>query len=148
MTPEDSEFLSAYLAQLLDNLERADPSESPLKSCAGVHYRQLNMDQVIAPHRGDLPAFFDHLRQAWGWQISYDAPQGVILVDENKDHCVCPLVRLGVVKDSRLLCACSEGFAERLFAGVLGRPVRASVVRSVLRGDASCVYRIDTTFSG
>lgn len=144
MTPEDDQLAGDWLARLLENLEQADPAENPVKGCAEVHYRQLNMDQVTAPFRGNLPAFIDHLHKTWGWQVAYDPELGVITADENKDYCVCPLVRLGMVKHSQLLCACSEGFAERMFSEVLGRPVRAGVVRSILRGGSSCVYRIET----
>jgi hypothetical protein len=40
------------------------------------------------------------------------------------------------------LWACSEGFAERMFSNVLGQPVQASVLRSILKGDPSCVYEV------
>ncbi len=40
------------------------------------------------------------------------------------------------------LCNCSEGFAERMFSYILNRPVRATVIASILRGDKSCKYEI------
>jgi len=113
-----------------------------LKGCSQAHYRLLNMDQTIAPFRGDLPAFLAFLSAAWGWKIDYDPASGVLLADENKAECVCPLVRCGAVKDQPLLCSCSEGFAARIFSGVVGQPVQTRVLRSILKGDPSCVYRV------
>jgi len=43
---------------------------------------------------------------------------------------------------STLLCDCSEGFAEKLFSAVVGKPVKAEVVASIQRGAKSCRYRI------
>ena len=61
-------------------------------------------------------------------------------MDENKDFCVCPLCQ--AQKMPPLLCNCSEGFAERMFSNILNRPVRATVIASILRGDKSCKYEI------
>jgi hypothetical protein len=67
----------------------------------------------------------------------------IILADENKPSCVCPLL-----KDAERLfpglCYCSEGFAELMFSAVFKYPVRASVVSSIQRGDSHCVYKIET----
>jgi hypothetical protein len=100
------------------------------------------MNETTAPFRGNLPAFLDFLSATWGWKVEYDATRGIITADENKTECVCPLVRCGAVKGQSLLCNCSEGFAERMFARVLDRPVHAQVVRSILKGDPSCVYQV------
>jgi hypothetical protein len=56
--------------------------------------------------------------------------------------CVCPLVQQNIGVVSTTLCHCSEGFAERMFSAVIEKPVKATVTRSILRGDKSCVYTI------
>jgi hypothetical protein len=101
------------------------------------------MDSVLAPLRGDLPSFLAFLRSEWGWIVEHDAAAGVVLANENRDRCVCPLVPEEHGSDLGALCDCSEGFAERMFSAVTGAPVRARVVESILRGGARCRYRVE-----
>jgi hypothetical protein len=95
------------------------------------------------PYRGDLPGFLRFLTEKWGWKVEFYAQSQVITADENKPACVCPIVQRRVGPVSEILCYCSEGFAGRMFSAVTGKAVTAQVVRSVLRGDASCVYRVE-----
>jgi hypothetical protein len=76
------------------------------------------------------------------WKIDYNRTAKVISIDEAKPQCVCPLVRKGFTDGLSLLCDCSEGFAERMFAPVVEHPVKARVTASILRGASSCKYEI------
>jgi hypothetical protein len=145
MESQDLQFLSNWVHQILDQADVQLPSEAKtalLRGCAQAHYSMLNMDQIIAPYRGNLAGFLTFLNSAWGWKVDYDAGRGMITADENKSECICPLVRCGAVKNQSLLCSCSEGFAARMFGAVLGKPVQARVLRSILKGDPSCVYQV------
>jgi predicted ArsR family transcriptional regulator len=62
--------------------------------------------------------------------------------DENKSYCVCPMVNRAEGIGSSVMCNCSEGFAEKMFSAVFGHPVKAQVISSVLKGNASCKYKI------
>ncbi len=138
-------FPSAWVAGMLEVADRSLDARAKvrlLKGCAAAHYRSARMPETVAPFAGDLERFLEHLSQSWNWKISYDPSAGIILADENKSSCVCPLAR-GGARLSPLLCHCSEGFAERMFSAVTGKAARATVIRSVLRGDPSCVYRIE-----
>jgi hypothetical protein len=144
-TPDVEGMARRWIAALLPRLRElgAEPARSLLKACAEAHYEELAMDATVAGFRGDLPSFLDFLRAEWGWTINHDPVAGVVLVDEGRTTCVCPLVADGRGHDLGALCYCSEGFAERMFSGVTGVPVRATVTASILRGDPSCVYRIE-----
>lgn len=83
------------------------------------------------------------LEKEWGWKIKYNEKDKVIIADENKDICVCPLISNFSNSDLSFICHCSESFAELIFSHVLGNPVSATVVSSILRGYKSCSYRID-----
>jgi predicted hydrocarbon binding protein len=65
----------------------------------------------------------------------------IIIADENKDHCVCPMID-HTLHNSPLMCHCSEGFAEKMFSKVTGEKANAVVISSILRGDKSCKYKI------
>lgn len=86
--------------------------------------------------------FIQFLSEQWQWQVAYDPAETVITADENKSYCVCPLVQQSPQVVSGTLCHCLEGFAEQMSSEVVGGPVKATVVQSVLRGDKSCVYSI------
>jgi hypothetical protein len=138
-------FIGGWLARLLsliDDTLTPEAKANLLKGCALAHYQHINMEQTVAPYKGNLQEFFRFLTEEWRWKVEYDEDARVITADENKSFCVCPLVQRQIVKDSSMLCSCSEGFAERMFSAVLDQPVKAQVTKSILRGDTSCVYTI------
>ena len=126
-------------------MQTSEPISAILRQCSVFHYQMLDMDRVLEPYIGDTEAFFGFLTQSWGWIITVEEGGRVVYADENKDTCVCPMKEgFGERGDLWNLCYCSEGFAERMFARVYGRPVRARVIRSVIRDGQSCVYRIES----
>ena len=146
----DNDFAAEWLTGLLAGIEQNVPAAEKgrlFESCALAHYRAVDMEEIVARYSGDLPGFLGFLSESWHWVIDYDPIAGRITADENKSACVCPLVQAGLVKGAAAgaggLCACSEQFAERMFGAVLKRPVRASVARSIMRGDPSCVYVVE-----
>ena len=60
--------------------------------------------------------------------------------------CHCPWVRESLVQDdvkvSSTFCSCSSGFHKREWEVVLGQPLKAEVVESVLDGDLQCSFAI------
>lgn len=134
-----------WIAALLPAMGDLDPEEARalLRECSAAHYQALGMEATIERFRGDLPRFLDFLRGEWGWIVDHDADAGVVLVNENKSRCVCPLVAPEHGDDLGALCYCSEGFAERMFSAVTGAPARARVTESILRGGERCRYRIE-----
>jgi len=147
--PEDEEgnpVGQAWLVSLLSNMKQnMDPQQIRLiiKDSAKVHYDQLKMDELLSGYTGKLKEFTGFLEKEWGWKIDYDMETGVLLADENKDHCVCPILKNVINRDTSAICYCSEGFAELMFSKVSGTAVTARVASSVRRGDKSCVYRVE-----
>lgn len=135
------------LLPLIDANTECDCARKIIKGCAAAHYDQLRMDKTVARFEGKLEDFLEFLTTEWGWIIEYSKQDGVIKLDENKNTCVCPLVRKDIGIDSPSLCYCAEGFAEKMFSAVVGFPVRAKVTESILRGAKSCKYRIDLNSS-
>jgi hypothetical protein len=134
-----------WIATLLPLLAAGDREHArqAVRGCSLPHFRTLAMDATLDKFRGNVAGFLGHLEKEWGWIVKYSPGDGVILVDENKAACVCPLLPKERTGDLGLLCCCSEGFAERMFSRVAGSPVRAQVTASILRGDPSCKYRIE-----
>ena len=136
------DWLSKLLSNLNQNLDEEHLREI-IKKSSVVHYNNMNMDAMLSDFHGDLDKFIRYIEGAWGWEIHYDESAKVLLVDENKDYCVCPILAHKKDVDTSAICYCSEGFAEKMFSVVTGLPVKARVVSSVRKGDKSCKYRIE-----
>lgn len=134
-------LVQTWISSVLCALENTDEVRQALKKAAAIHYNHLKMDETISPYIGDIEKFISFIGDEWGWKIQYDKRTSCLVADENKPYCVCPMINKDI-ENSDLLCACSEGFAQKMFSIVLGRNVSAHVVSSVLRGDKSCVYKI------
>lgn len=145
---QDSENKMAqqWLVKLLENLDQnINPAElrKIIKMSAGVHFDQLKMDDLLSGYTGRLKDFIGFLEKEWGWKVDYNEATGVILADENKNYCVCPVLKGTAITASPAICYCSEGFAEKMFSKVAGVAVTAEVISSVRRGDKTCIYRIN-----
>ena len=125
------------------NIELNEESARKLiKQTAGVPYKNLKWDTVLAEYKGDLDKFTVFLREKWGWKVDYDKEKRILIADENKNYCVCPIAVHKKDKDSSAICYCSEGFAEKMFSLVSGVQVQAEVIASIRKGDTSCKYKI------
>lgn len=145
-TENENNMQKQWLQALLSNIsEKLDDTEKRkiLKSCSKAHYDQLDMDKKLMTFGNDLESLLQFLEKEWNWKIDYNKSKKTILVNENKNHCVCPLA--GNLNASALsaLCYCSEGFAEQMFSTVTGANVHATVVSSIHWGGATCIYKIE-----
>ncbi|WP_321286787.1 DUF6144 family protein [uncultured Sunxiuqinia sp.] len=135
------EWVSTLLKNIDDN-EDETVSRRILKQCAVSHYEHLKMNQFLKPYVGNLNKFIHFIEEKWDWKISYNEEEGLLVADENKNYCVCPLMNQKKGVKSSILCYCSEGFAEMMFSKVAGKPVQATVVSSIHRGQDRCKYEI------
>jgi hypothetical protein len=135
------EWISVLLSCLETNLEE-EHLRKAIKETSIVHYKYLKMDETLATYAGDIDRFIGFIEKEWGWKIDFDKQSGILLANENKSYCVCPMVSMADGFGSYLMCNCSEGFAERMFSTVFGHPVKTEVVSSILRGYESCIYKI------
>jgi len=145
--PDDKKlkFMQDWISTLLLQVdENAGDEECRkiMKPCAMAHYNYLEMDNVLAPYVGDMAKFTEFISNEWSWKIDYNTETGVIVADENKSYCVCPMVNKEKGIRSSILCYCSEGFAEKMFSTVAGHPVTARVISSIHRGNDRCKYEI------
>lgn len=135
------EYLGGLLLNMQENLTE-DENRTAIKQLARVHYAQLNMDEFLKPFENNLEGFMGLIEKEWGWKVTYDKSAQIILADENKPECVCPMINHKTGIKPEALCYCSEGFSERMFSKITGRPVKATVVSSIHWGDPTCRYQI------
>lgn len=136
------DWISNLLLSIDQTADRAT-HRTILKACAVAHYQHLNMDAFLQPYHGKIDDFNQFLEKEWGWKVNYQKDKGVIVADENKTSCVCPMVNKVKGVKSSILCYCSEGFAELMFSKIVGHPVKAEIVQSIHRGAKTCVYQIN-----
>ena len=142
---ESLSLLREWIGSLLLNANSELDKESVrklIKKTAEVHFENLKMDALLAEYKGDLDKFSVFLRDKWGWKVEYDKKRKVLIADENKNYCVCPIAVHNKEKDSSAMCYCSEGFAEKMFSLVSGMNTKAEVISAVRRGDTSCIYKV------
>ncbi|MDE6560238.1 MAG: hypothetical protein K2K75_02530 [Muribaculaceae bacterium] len=142
----DEAFALQWITELLDSLDQNNLSEAQLrsivKSTSQAHHDLLAVPEMVKPYIGKPTEFIEFLQNAWGWIVKDDTTSRMLIVDENKPMCVCPLLKNNSDKLFPALCYCSEGFAEKMFSYVYQHPVEVTVAASVQRGDPSCIYHV------
>ncbi len=136
------DFCAELANHLLKECKNSCERTCLLKSCADFHYEVNQMDRMLAPYVGDLEGFISFLENTLGWIITRSEDKKTIFADENKPSCVCPIAANVQETISPLFCECSTFYAQKMFAKVCGREVKASLKRSVLRDGKSCIYEI------
>jgi hypothetical protein len=135
------EWLSILLSNISNEFDENERRRI-LKSCSSAHYDDLGMDVLLAPYKYDLDKFINFLESEWDWKIDYNRTTKVLIADENKNYCVCPIVNNNNRSDLSSMCYCSEGFAELMFSFITGASASATVISSIHRGDDRCIYKI------
>jgi len=94
---------------------------------------------------GNLEGFLAEARGPKGWMASgeYDQKAGVITIVDRAKSCTCPLVKREVTPAAQ--CECTLGWQEETYSRIVGRPVKASLVESILRGGSRCVFRVEVS---
>ncbi len=137
--------IKEWISSLLQNITVELDEESArklIKKTFSAHYKDLKMDNLLAEYRGDLDKFIAFLQDNWGWKVNYDKEKKILVADENKNYCVCPVADYNKEIDSSAICYCSEGFAEKMFSTVIGTSVKAEIISSIRKGNPSCKYKI------
>jgi hypothetical protein len=135
------EYLGSLLVTMDKNLGEKGNRKN-IKHLAAIHYKQLSMDEFLKPYEGNLDGFISLLEKEWNWKVTYDKSAKIIIADENKSYCVCPMINHKSELKPGALCYCSEGFAEMMFSKVVQHKVSSRVVSSIMRGDDRCRYEI------
>jgi hypothetical protein len=141
MTENDTRLVHDWLEILIAETSKSPLDNAALMKCADAHYRILNMEETLRPMKGNLEKLIAYLRTTMGWIVQHDVHNRIILADEAKPECVCPLRKAGLI-EAPLLCECSRGFASQMFGYVVEHEVKTEIVRSILRGATSCVYKV------
>lgn len=129
-------------SKLIETIESALPEQERKQilhslggKCADT-YRSALIDR----YKGNIQGFLEEGRRNWMAEATYDEAKGTIRIVDKGPHCSCPMVKEGVTPPS--FCDCTLGWQEAAYSEILGRPVKAELEESILRGGKKCIYRI------
>ena len=95
---------------------------------------------LIDRYKGDIEGFLEEGRRNWMAEATYNRTKGTIRIVDKGAACSCPMVKAASTPPS--FCDCTLGWQEQTYAEILGRPVKAELEESILRGGKRCVYQI------
>ena len=130
-------------AKLVEQLARELPEEAADKILRGLGRQcaATYKTDLLDRFKGDIHGFLEEGRKNWMAQADYDEASGLIRIVDRQTVCVCPAVRQGMTPQA--FCACTLGWQEAAYSAILGKPVKAELEESILRGGKRCVYRIN-----
>jgi hypothetical protein len=95
----------------------------------------------VKAHAGDPDGFLALMKDSWKADVNYDRERGVVsLAFPSTGKCPCALVGTGTTP--AVQCQCSLGWQKQAFETVFGRPVKAELKESLLRGGSRCAFEI------
>lgn len=57
-------------------------------------------------------------------------------------YCFCPMIKYNLGEVSGSFCYCGSGWSRRLWEGILGKPAKVEIVKSLTRNDDECTFAI------
>jgi predicted hydrocarbon binding protein len=109
---------------ILENLGRACSKES---------------EKERLKFKGDIEGFLNEIKNNWAENVSYDKEKGEIrIVGKKVESCFCPFA--GDKSISNTICNCSLGWQKETLESVIGKPVKAKIESSFLRGGDRCSF--------
>lgn len=119
----------------LDEADRKRLFNGLGRQCAATYGPSL-----IDRYKGNIRGFLEEGRRLWMAEAEFNEAEGTIRVIDKSPTCSCPLVKEGATPPS--FCDCTLGWQEAAYSTILGKPVRAELEESILRGGKRCIYRI------
>ena len=109
--------------------------------CLAANVQTHTVADLIDRYKGNIHGFLEEGRRLWMAEADYDEAKGTIRIVDKGPSCSCPMVKVGMTPGS--FCDCTLGWQEEAYSEILGRPVKAELEESILRGGKRCVYRIN-----
>ncbi|MGY5872654.1 MAG: GyrI-like domain-containing protein [Candidatus Thorarchaeota archaeon] len=57
-------------------------------------------------------------------------------------YCFCPMIKYNLDEVSGSFCYCGSGWSRKLWEGILGKPVKVEIVKSLTRDDDKCTFAV------
>lgn len=129
-------------ARLIETLEKSmtESERKHILHTLGTKCSDTYRPALIDRYVGNVKGFLEEGRREWMAEAHYDEAAGTIRVVDKGPTCSCPMVNVEETPGS--FCDCTLGWQEATYSRILGRPVKAELEESILRGGKRCVYRM------
>ncbi len=152
------------LCKSLEILESKTNDEQQLDILS--HCAHVFPVELIPPMRdlfrttGSIDAVIDAMKSKGGYYPKLQRREGSIIYSEKgpanpaayneaktraekrRAFCFCPLIRDCLDETPKLFCNCSAGWPKQLWEGVLEKPLKVDIVKSLTNGDDTCEFAI------
>lgn len=140
---QDQDFIRKWTAELLKNTPDT-PLEQAFLGCSGLCFEENRMGEKLQGIRS-VREYADILRKDFGWEVEIERTGKGFALNcfENNTECLCPVVCSLPGGSVCAICCCTESELKRMTEFALHRKAEARVLRSFVRDNQSCVYRIE-----
>ncbi len=92
-------------------------------------------------YKDNIDGYFKEITSRWMETAEYNKEEGKIkLVGKKNESCGCPLVNKAFINKD--FCKCSLGYQKETYEVILGKPVKSTIVESILYGNERCSFLI------
>lgn len=148
MVPIIQQYAIGIMAKALEGVYKLDDkdAEKVLKEMGAACSKQLLVLAGVDKEKDDLDTVLAKVK-ATGFGPDTIERQGdtILLTFHANGKCVCPMVRLGLVKLNPKQCICSVNMIKRNVEVGAKKPVECELIESVAYGDENCVIRVNLT---
>ena len=153
-----------WIKNVLEKLDimADDYQKYDILSCCAHEFSQKRIGKLksIYEKTGNIDEILKEMDKDFAWyegqkkdgnsifvqKIPYDQEgyaKATTLDEQKRKYCHCPLVRNYLNEGvSPTFCNCSAGWYRQYWEGVLGKPVQIQILKSLVRGDNTCEFRI------
>ncbi len=139
-SPANAQSWANKVCTELDESLSPEKALAVRKGCAcGPALEAMEKWKKFHAASSDLSDFARRIREA-GLGVGLETDGQDLLL--SYPQCYCSFVKRSAETLPASWCACTLGYAERLFGHVLDRPVEASLLKSIKTGGTRCVIRV------
>jgi len=141
-TRNRSEAARLRFSKLIEIMEARLPEQErkQMLHALGAKCAETYRLALLDRYKGNIKGFLEEGRRNWMAEADYDEVRGTIRIVDKGPGCSCPMVMEGTTPPS--FCDCTLGWQEAAYSTILGRPVKAELEESILRGGRKCIFRI------
>jgi len=154
-----------WLKETLNRIDKVanDDDKYEILSCCAHEYSQKRIDflRSIYEKNKDINDVIKEMEKDYAW---YENPvrkgnkiyvskipvnpegyeKAETLEEKKKNYCHCRFINGNLDKNiSPTFCNCSTGWYRQYWEGILGKPVRIKILKTLLKGDDICQFEID-----
>jgi hypothetical protein len=112
--------------------------DAQARSCVTAFVDMTSMTEPM-----DIDSFLERMRSSGPSQLDVQREGDVIHWTElHRGECVCPLIRLEVIRLDPKLCICGALWVKHLFRRVTGAEVEIETLETAATGSQNCAFRI------